>query len=83
MVRFDFANETGWNDKIHTKEQISETKFRTLYGIFKDENVETMLKEEFTSPQLFNNDLNRLYLRGFKNATENNFGEIIDSYRRA
>lgn len=79
----DFANETDWNDKIHTKEQISETKFRTLYGIFKDENVETMLKEEFTSPQLFNNDLNRLYLRGFKNATENNIGEIIDSYRRA
>lgn len=76
----DFVNENEWNDNIHTREQISELKFRTLYGIFKDKTVETMLNNEFASPQIFNEGINHLYLRGFKNAAENNLEDIINSY---
>ncbi len=78
----DFADENEWEKRRITREQISETKFRTLYGIFKDKKVETMLSKNFVSPQMFNKDTNYLYLRGFKNAAENNITDIINSYER-
>lgn len=78
----DFANETEWENRRFLRDQISEPTFRTLYGIFKDKTVETMLSRHFKSPQIFNKGMNRLYLRGFKHAVENNIDEIILSYTR-
>ena len=55
---------------------------KTIYGIFLDQNVDSMRSKRFVSPQLFNNEVNHLYLRGFNNAATNNIKEIIQTYER-
>ena len=66
----DFADENNWNKKVKQKDPniISDIKFRTLYNIFKDKQIQEMLQQDFVSPQIFNNGKNHLFLRGFKDA---------------
>lgn len=78
----DFISEDNWNKNIPTTNQFREEMFRTIYGIFLDQNVDSMRSKRFVSPQLFNNEVNHLYLRGFNNAATNNIKEIIQTYER-
>ena len=78
----DFADEKKWNKKMITRNQISEDKFRTLYGIFKDPTIKTILSNEYKPIQTFNNGVNHIFMKGFKDAAENNIENIINSYER-
>lgn len=79
----DFADEDKWNKSVKNFNLniISETKIRTLCGIFGDNTLGDMLKQNFVSPQKFNGGIKHLYLRGFQDAAKNNVANIINSYK--
>lgn len=76
----DQIDDEKWNDSIHTRQQVSETKYRTLNGILGNNIMDEMLSKRFESPQIFNNGTTCLYFKGFHDAVKNNSDDIIRLY---
>jgi len=78
----DFEDETAWKELKFDTLKTNSNKWATIYSLFKDSSFESILGKDYTSPQLFNNDINKLWLRGFKDVAENHLSEIIETYSR-
>ena len=78
----DFEDETAWKDLKFAPFKPNSNRWATIYNLFKDSSFESIFRKDYTSPQLFNNDINKLWLRGFKDVAENHLSEIIETYSR-
>ena len=78
----DFEVEADWKELKFDTLKTNSNKWATIYNIFKDSSFESIFNKDYTSPQLFNNDINKLWLRGFKDVAENHLSEIIETYSK-